>query len=223
MNSATLPGAGTGHLSGDGSVSRRRLAGLVLLLAASLLYLPINRAVVGGTLLLTPWDRFVPFWPAWVVPYLLSIPWWVGCCLWAAHRMEEWRFRSFLAGVFATTLSAYLIYIVFPTYVERPSPQGMGWPVALVRLIHTYDRANNAFPSGHTYTTLLIVFFWWGWQPRLRAAWALIGATIILSTLFTGQHHLLDPLGGAVWAWLGYRFGLWWGSRGAHGRTRSAG
>jgi membrane-associated phospholipid phosphatase len=33
---------------------------------------------------------------------------------------------------------------------------------------------------------------------------------ISLSTLFTGQHYILDVLGGYVLALAGYCFGLWW-------------
>jgi membrane-associated phospholipid phosphatase len=31
---------------------------------------------------------------------------------------------------------------------------------------------------------------------------------VVLSTLFTRQHYLLDLLGGLAIAWLGYRFGI---------------
>jgi membrane-associated phospholipid phosphatase len=47
----------------------------------------------------------------------------------------------------------------------------------------------------------------------LRWLWAGLAIVIILSTLFTGQHNLLDPIGGIVWAWTSYRFGLWWATR----------
>jgi membrane-associated phospholipid phosphatase len=33
---------------------------------------------------------------------------------------------------------------------------------------------------------------------------------VSLSTLFTGQHYILDVLGGYLVALAGYRFGLWW-------------
>jgi membrane-associated phospholipid phosphatase len=33
---------------------------------------------------------------------------------------------------------------------------------------------------------------------------------ISLSTLFTGQHYILDVIGGYVVAWVGFHFGLWW-------------
>jgi membrane-associated phospholipid phosphatase len=32
---------------------------------------------------------------------------------------------------------------------------------------------------------------------------------VALSTLFTHQHYLIDPLGGLAIAWIGYRFGMY--------------
>ena len=186
-----------------------RLIWVAILFAVQLLYLPINRTVQGGVILATPWDPFVPFWPIWAVPYLLSIAWWAGCFIWAACKMEDSRYQAFVTGSIAVMLSSYLVYLFFPTYVRRPVLEGDGWPIELMRFIYNNDRLHNAFPSGHTYNTMLIVFFWWGWRPRLRWLWAGIAIIIILSTLFTGQHNLPDPIGGIVWAWLGYRFGWW--------------
>jgi membrane-associated phospholipid phosphatase len=127
--------------------------------------------------------------------------------------MEDARYRAFVAGTLAVLLASYVVYILFPTYVERPVLEGSSWQVDLLRLIYNNDRLHNAFPSGHTYTTFLIVFFWWQWKPHLRWLWSAAALMVILSTLFTGQHNLPDPLGGVVFAWLGYRFGLWWASR----------
>ena len=113
-----------------------------------------------------------------------------------------------------TLLTSYIVYILFPTYIERPNVQGSGWQFDLIRFIYNNDHVNNAFPSGHTYTTMLIFFIWWDWRPRWRWLWAAIVIIILLSILFTGQHHLVDPFGGLLWGWLGYRFGTWWEERG---------
>ncbi len=189
---------------------RRRLAWLGLLFLVQLLYFPINRTMTGGVVLTTPLDALIPLWPIWAVPYLLSLAWWIGCLAWAAFKMEPPLYHAFVVGTLVTLLTSYVFYIVYPTYVERPPIDGSGWPSALVRWIYANDHTYNAFPSGHAYTTMLIVFFWWHWRPRLRWAWAIIAITIILSTLFIGQHNLPDPIGGSLWAWLGYRFGTWW-------------
>jgi len=191
-----------------------RAAGLLLLYAGELLYVPINRTVQGGTELKTPWDGLLPVWPIWAVPYTLAIVWWIGSFAWAACRMDETRWRAFVAAALLTMLSAYAVYIVWPTYIVRPEPGGDSWASGLLRSIYAHDDMYNAFPSGHVYNTMLIVFFWWDWQPRLRRLWAGLAVVVVLSTLFTQQHYLLDPLGGIVWAWLGCRGGWWLARRG---------
>jgi membrane-associated phospholipid phosphatase len=127
--------------------------------------------------------------------------------------MEDERYQALMIGTIAVMLASYLVYVFYPTYVERPMLEGDSWPIALTRFVYRHDRLHNAFPSGHTYFALLIAFFWSDWQPRLRWLWGTIAFIVVLSTLFTGQHHLLDPVGGLVWAWGGYRFGMWWTAR----------
>lgn len=190
-----------------------RIPWLLAIIVVELIYIPINRTMKGGVILQIPLDAYVPLWPIWAVPYLLSIAWWQVSFLWATWKMEEKRFRAFAIGTIAVMLTSYVLYIVYPTYVERPAVEGTGWTADLIRHIYRNDRLHNAFPSGHTYSTMLIVFFWWNWKPRLRWLWVAAGVIVILSTLFTGQHNLPDPVGGALWAWAGYRFGTWWVNR----------
>mgnify|MGYP000913137403 FL=1 len=45
------------------------------------------------------------------------------------------------------------------------------------------------------------------WYPKTRWVWAGVVAVVVLSTLFTHQHNLPDPLGGAALAWGAYRLG----------------
>jgi membrane-associated phospholipid phosphatase len=186
-----------------------RLGGLLTVVAVQSLYLPINRLLSGGIELKIPWDAYVPFWPIWVVPYLGAFAWWAVSVIWAAWKMDDRRYVAFIVATLVTMVAAYATYLLWPTYVTRPVPVGDSWAAGVVRWLYANDELYNAFPSGHVYSTLLIVFFWWDWQPRRRWLWALLGALVILSTLFTGQHHLLDPLGGALWAYGGYRVGWW--------------
>jgi membrane-associated phospholipid phosphatase len=194
-------------------IARSRLMWLIVLAAVGLIYIPINRTVQGGVILSLPWDEYVPFWPIWAAPYLLSILWWMVSFIWAARSMDDARFRAFAVATLVVMLAAYAVFVLYPTYVERPVPVGHSWQVGLVRLIYNNDRLNNAFPSGHVYTTVLIALFWWSWRPKLRWLWVAIAVIVILSTLFTGQHNLLDPIGGIVWAYAGYRVGWWWVER----------
>lgn len=196
---------------------RMRLVWLAVLLALQFLYIPINRTVQGGVVLATPWDGLFPLWPVWVIPYLLSLVWWVGCFIWAAWKMDDDLFRAFVISMILVMLASYLVYILYPTYVIRPSPDGDGWLTWLVALLYRGDRVNNAFPSGHTYNTVMIALYWWRWKPRQRWLWLTITIVVLLSTLFTRQHNLPDLIGGIVFAWLGYHFGLWWVARSSRG------
>jgi membrane-associated phospholipid phosphatase len=188
-----------------------RLAWMAALFVVQWLYFPLNRMIQGGVVLRIPLlDDRIPLWPIWIIPYLLSLLWWTGCFIWAAWKMEDKLYYAFVIGAISVMLASYVVYLVYPTYVERPIVEGEDWLSDLVRYVYSNDRANNAFPSSHTYTTVLIALFWWRWRPRLRWLWVVIAVIIVLSTLFTGQHHSPDPVGGVIFAWLGYRFGLWW-------------
>jgi membrane-associated phospholipid phosphatase len=196
-----------------GRALRRRLGWLVALFLVQWLYFPINRLARGGVVLATPWDALIPLWPVWVIPYLFSLLWWAGCFVWAALQMDEAPYQTFIVSLIAVMLASYVVYLAYPTYVLRPTPQGNDLLTRAIRLLYRSDRVHNAFPSGHTYNTVLITLFWWRWLPRQRWLWVSIAVIILLSTLFTRQHNLPDLAGGMVFAWLGYRFGLWWVAR----------
>jgi membrane-associated phospholipid phosphatase len=188
---------------------RKRLALLALAALAECLYFPINREMSGGVALKTALDNFVPTIAYFALPYLLCLPFWVVCLFWAAWKMEDRLYRQLVFAVVFVCLTSSVIYIVFPTYVIRPQLNGSGWAIQLESFIFRHDNVYNAFPSGHVYTTTLIAIFWSRWHPNLR--WVLSGIVLLvaLSTLFTRQHYLLDPFGGAALAWIGYEIGVW--------------
>jgi membrane-associated phospholipid phosphatase len=190
-----------------------RLACLLGLWALQFLYFPINRLVQGGVVLDTPWDAYFPLQPIWVIPYLLSLAWWLGCYIWATWKMDDGLFRAFVTSFVVVMLASYVAYILFPTYVVRPVVTGDDWLSRIVAHLYANDHANNAFPSGHTYNTALIALYWSRWHPRHWWLWWLITAIVLLSTLFTRQHNLPDVVGGLVLAWVGYRLGLRWTRR----------
>jgi membrane-associated phospholipid phosphatase len=196
---------------------QQHLPRLLALFAVQAIYFPINRLITDGIVLDTPLDPLIPVWPVWAIPYLLGLVWWEACIIWAAAKMDERRFNAFFMGALFTMLTSYIVYIIFPTFIVRQPVVGHGWQYDLLRAIYANDQVYNAFPSGHTYNSILIVLFWWDWRPRLRLWWVIIASLVLLSTLFTGQHNLPDLVGGILWAWMGYRFGLWRAKKGSSG------
>jgi membrane-associated phospholipid phosphatase len=101
-------------------------------------------------------------------------------------------------------------FFFFPTYVRAATLEGNDIFTVSLRMMHETWGRYAAFPSGHVYITALLVLFFSRWYPRYKLLWMMLLVIISLSTLFTGQHYILDVIGGVVVAWPGYRFGLWW-------------
>ena len=128
----------------------KRVGILLFLIALQLLYFPINQNMQGGITTYLPIDTHITLSPIWAIPYLLSILWWAGALIWAASKMEYIRFVRFSLCLTLTILISYVIYILFPTYVDRPKIVDQDFLSQLVMFIYGNDRPYNALPSGPT-------------------------------------------------------------------------
>jgi len=190
--------------------SRRRflaIAHLTVLLG----YVIINRLIShmgGGATLNTVLDRYVPFWPAWVIPYLLAVIWCGVFISWAFMAMEDTLYVAFILGWICACLIGYGIFLIHPIYMVRPEVTGAGWAEWLIRIIYAADRSTNVFPSQHMWDTVIITLFLSRWKPAWRRP--LWGFTLIvgLSVVFIGQHWIMDVIGGTLLGVIGYYLGL---------------
>jgi membrane-associated phospholipid phosphatase len=197
----------------------KRLLLIFLACCIQMIYIPTSNRISGGIEPRLPIDIF-PVWPIWVLPYVLCYIFWVSSAIWIVMKTEDRRFRSFIAACLLTFGLGALIFIVFPTYVRPIDLQGNDLFTLLLRLFHEELGRYAAFPSGHVYITTLIILFFSHWYPRFKSIWLSILILVSLSTLFTGQHYILDVLGGYVVALAGYYFGHWWaGFRDTQKRT----
>lgn len=173
------------------------------------IYIPTSNQVSGGIEPQLPIDIF-PIWPVWVLPYILCYILWLSSLAWIIFKVEDRLFRSFIAACVLTFGLAALTFIFFPTYVKTVTFTGNDTFTLLLRFIHENWGRYDAFPSGHVYITTLLALFFGRWYPRQRSLWIWILVIVSFSTLFTGQHYILDVIGGYVFALAGYHFGLWW-------------
>lgn len=160
---------------------------------------------------LTLIDAWVPFQPAWLIPYL-SLWLYVGIAPGLQRNFRELATYGLWAG--ALCLAGLAFFALWPTRVPLQPMDAGGFPgYALLRGI---DAAGNACPSMHVaiavFTACWIehIFKSAATPVLLRAinmAWFL---AITYSTLATGQHVLLDALAGAVlgavFAWASLRW-----------------
>ncbi|MFI5202829.1 MAG: phosphatase PAP2 family protein, partial [Candidatus Kapaibacterium sp.] len=71
---------------------------------------------------------------------------------------------------------------------------GMAMPEILLRV------TRDAFPSGHTDITLLTMLLAFKFRARLRWPIAILGSSLIFSTVYLRYHYVVDLLAGAVLA-----------------------
>jgi membrane-associated phospholipid phosphatase len=174
-----------------------------------MIYFPTSNRLTGGIepkLTIDTW----PIWPIWVLPYVLCYILWLSSLVWITLKMEDRLFRSFIMACLLTLTIGTMTFIFFPTYVKPATLTGNDIFVSLLRFIHDNYGRYDAFPSSHVYITALLALFFGRWYPRQKLLWILILVIVSLSTLFTGQHYILDVIGGYLLALAGYHFGLWW-------------
>lgn len=180
-----------------------------LVCCIQMIYIPTSNRVIGGIAPKLSIDIF-PIWSIWVLPYVLCYVLWLSSIAWIILKVEDRAFQSFIAACMLTFGMGALTFIFFPTYVPVSPVEGKDVFTSLLRFIHENWGRYDAFPSGHVYITSLLTLFFSRWYPRWKLLWILVLVIVSLSTLFTGQHYLLDVAGGYIVALAGYHFGLWW-------------
>jgi membrane-associated phospholipid phosphatase len=192
------------------SVLRRTMLYLPIMVVQTVGYITLTHKSSGGVMLKTVFDDWIPFWPIWSVPYLLTFVWWIGSLTWVGVHLKYRQFRAFVAATAFMVVTTMLFYTLMPTYVVRPMVIGDGWAENLMRSIFASDGLYCAFPSGHIYLSTLGALYLSYLYPKRKALWISIVVVICAATLFTKQHYLTDVIGGILWAWAGYGFGFWW-------------
>jgi membrane-associated phospholipid phosphatase len=187
---------------------RKRFALVCIPLGLQILYLPTSHWLTGGIVPKIFLDVY-PIWPVWTVIYMLCWPIWMAAYTYAVFKMDSRLFKIAILSASLTIGVSMIIYILFPTYVVRPILTGDDFFTKFLAWVYAHDGTHDALPSGHIYMTTLLVLFYSRSYPRYTLVWVGILALISFSTLYTGQHYILDVVSGMMIAYAGYRFGCW--------------
>lgn len=144
-------------------------------------------------------DAFVPFWPAWTWVYLL--PYVVAPALAAA--LPAPAFRALCRRALVLLGLSFAVFLLAPTEVQRPDLSSLDddLTAALYRAMIAFDDPpRNALPSLHAGLAVVFGAALWSLSPRSALAGAAFAALVCLSTLFSGQHHVLDVVAGVALA-----------------------
>ena len=141
-----------------------------------------------------PIDHKIPFYPVFIIVYVLSyLQWFFGYGIIAKERKEIcYRFLS--AEIIAKLISLS-IFIIMPTMMVRPEITGSDIFSKLTGLIYAMDTPTNLFPSLHCLESWIILraAFHLERHGKLYIAINAIFAVLVFaSVLFVRQHLILD-------------------------------
>ncbi len=184
----------------------KRLLWMLVLGVIQSIYFPTSQAASGGIAPRLPIDVF-PVIPIWVVPYYLIYLVWGFGAYWALFKLDARTFRASIAAALFTATVGVLTYIFFPTYIDLPTIPGDDLFAVMLRAVQVAGGTHAALPSAHNYLTMLMSAFAMRLYPQQRLLWIAVVGIVALSTLFTGQHYILDVVTGLTLGWIGYKIG----------------
>jgi membrane-associated phospholipid phosphatase len=166
-------------------------------LAFSIVYLGSAALARTPATLLEPGalDLAVPFvdWSVWVyLSQFLLLP-----VALVAARDDADRSRAYYAMLLATAMAA-LVFVLWPTALVRQTTTPGGFTSLAWNMLYLVDTPSNCFPSLHVALAALAGCALWRRGARVTAiVWPL---SIMISTLTTRQHVVLDIAGGLLCA-----------------------
>lgn len=176
-----------------------RLLFMLLIPAAQGIYFLINLTTTTAYDITIFLDNLIPFNEWFIIPYVFWYIYTFGALLVLAFTDYKTYFKL-LFSIVTGMLVCFLVYVIFPTTVPRPTVEGTNILKQLVLFIYGNDKPYNCFPSIHMMDTLLITLFIFRHYKSLalKLSSAFICVSIYLSTLFVKQHSILDAVASTI-------------------------
>lgn len=160
----------------------------------------VTAARSGETSFLTPIDEAIPLIPEFVFPYMsLYAFFWLPVIVGRNITLRD--FATIIAATAGTFAVAFTVYAIIPSSYPRPaiSPDASFVHYVLAEMLYGHDLPNNTLPSTHAaVVTILLIATRKKFGRCMYAAYALWGASILLSTLTVKQHYLTDIVSGII-------------------------
>ena len=143
-----------------------------------------------------PVDDKIPFLPWTVLPYCFWFPL-IAFYPLAIFQTDPYSYCGYLMTMVVEIVLSVVCYLVYPTSFQRPVPPDGFWGTFMKFIYRGSYRGLNCAPSLHCSSCFLVIYVSCtcvGMNLGVRIFTILIAVMIVLSTLTTKQHTLIDVL-----------------------------
>jgi protein-tyrosine phosphatase len=140
------------------------------------------------------WERFIPFVPLMIVPYMSIDLFFVTAPFLCRSERE---LATFSKRIVAAIIVAGICFLLFPLRFAFERPPASGWLGAIFDWFRGMDQPYNLLPSLHiAFRTILAQHYARHTRGLWRSASNVWFVLVGLSTLLTYQHHIMDVVAG---------------------------
>ncbi|HEX7517826.1 MAG TPA: dual specificity protein phosphatase family protein [Chthoniobacterales bacterium] len=140
------------------------------------------------------WERFIPFVPLMIVPYMSIDLFFVVAPFLCRNERE---LATFSKRIVAALVVAGICFLLFPLRFAFERPHASGWLGAVFDWFRGMDKPYNLLPSLHiAFLTILAQHYARHTRGLWRSASNVWFVLVGLSTLLTYQHHFIDVAAG---------------------------
>lgn len=152
-------------------------------------------------------DKAIPFVPVFIYPYVF---WYVMLATMALllYAFSAETFAKYAMASVLAVIIAGVIFLAYPTTLERPEVELRGFTGRLISFVYNGDyRCVNCLPSLHCTLAFLFMFGALSCAPMplaIKLGVCVISLAIVAATLLVKQHVIVDAvaallLAGIVW------------------------
>lgn len=151
-------------------------------------------------------DTKIPFLPVFFIPYciwylmIFIIPYYLYC-------KDKDKYIKYTMAYILCSMIGNIVFISYPSTVARPTVTGTDIFSLIAKFIYWIDTPTNCFPSLHCAISMLFILYICeskNTNTITKISVCIISILIMLSTLFTKQHVVVDFISGDILALIVY-------------------
>lgn len=183
------------------------LIALIIIIFQSILYTLSKVFCITPHLIGNKIDEYIPFILIFIIPYVF---WYLMLFImpYKMYQKDKTNFYKYTITTVITVIIANIIFIIYPTIVNRPELTGNNILVKITNLIYQIDTpALNCFPSLHCAFSMLFILHICTSKKQTKSfkIFTLISSILVMaSTLLIKQHVFIDLVAGDLLATIVY-------------------